>query len=33
MIELKRNSNGTIYELNGVLPEVMDWLSKKYNFR
>ena len=32
MIETKRNESGFILETSGVLPELIDWLSIKYNF-
>jgi hypothetical protein len=32
MMEMKRNASGFITETSGVLPELIDWLSVKYNF-
>ena len=31
-MEMKRNASGFITETSGVLPELIDWLSVKYNF-
>lgn len=33
MIEMKRNESGFITETSGVLPELVDWLSLKYNLK
>ena len=33
MLETKRNESGFIVEVNGVLPQLIDWLSQRCNFK
>ena len=33
IMETKRNESGYIIETSGVMPQLIDWLSNKYNFK
>jgi hypothetical protein len=32
-METKRNESGFIIKTSGVMPQLIDWLSSKYNFK